>query len=114
MIITENCIVSNNVAERVENTRQKGFMYFADYVLKGVCKVGAWEISYNENKEFRITYTSETNGIKSTETLYHALELDQTSTFKLVLYIIGKVANTLNEFSADNYIGETWRLENTV
>lgn len=111
MIISEDCIVSSNLAEPVENSQKKGFMYFVDYVLKGKCSIGNWDITY-QNKEFAIYYTSEINGQKHKERLYHALELDQTSTFKLVLYIIGKVANEMDEFPPDNFVEETWRLEN--
>lgn len=111
MIITEDCIVSSNVAEPVENSQKKGFMYFVDYVLKGSCKIGDWDITYKD-KEFAIYFTSEKDKKVHKELLYHALELDQTSTFKLVLYIIGKVANEMDEFPPDNFIEETWRLEN--
>lgn len=110
MIITEEYVVSSNLAEPVENANKKGFMFFADYVLKGNCTIGNWDITYKD-KEFAIYYTSLKEGKKYKERLYHALELDQTSTFKLVLYIIGKVANEMDEFPPDNFIEETWRLE---
>lgn len=108
MVITENCIVSSNMANPVEDADKKGFMYFADYVRSGICNIGDWEISYAD-KEFCIYYSSNNGANK--ELLYHAVELDQTATFKLVLYIIGKVADTIEEFPPDNFETETWRLE---
>ena len=45
------------------------------------------------------------------ELLYRALELDQTSTFKLVLYIIKKAAESIEEVLPDNFTEETWKLE---
>lgn len=110
MIITENCIVSSNMAATVESTDEKGFMYFVDYVLKGDCTVGEWNITY-KNKEFCVYYTSKKDGNDIKELLYHALELDQTSTFKLVLYIIRKAVGAMEEFPPDNFEEETWRLE---
>ena len=111
MVITENRIVSSNLAASVESTDEKGFMYFVDYVLKGKCTIGAWEISYKD-KEFCIYYTSKQDGKERKELLYQALELDCTSTFRLVLYIIGKVVEDMDEFPPDNFTEETWKLEN--
>lgn len=113
MVITEDCVVSNNMATTVENAKAKGFMYFVDYVLKGECTIGAWNITY-KNKEFDVYYTSQRNGENIKESMYHAVELDKTSTFKLVLYIIMKAAEDEEEFPPDNFEEETWRLENKL
>ena len=111
MIISEQCIVSSNLAETVENAEAKGFMHFVNYVLHGNCKVGNWEISYKD-KEFCIFYTSENEKKKNTELLYQAIELDQTATYRLVLYIIQKVMEMIDEFPPDNFAEETWERTN--
>lgn len=113
MIITDDCIVSSNMAASVENSKEKGFMYFVDYVLRGECKVGNWLITYKD-KELCIYYCSVKDGDEYKELLYQAFELDQTSSFKLVLYIIAKAAGGMDEFPPDNFIEETWRLENKI
>lgn len=114
MVISENCIVSSNLAKNVETTSEYGFMYFVDYVLKGYCRLKNWEITYKDRR-FDINYITviEENGKKREhkEMLYQAQELDQTATFKLVLYIIKKVAGEIEELMPDNYKAETWRLE---
>ena len=107
MVITPDCIVSSNLAKSVEEAKDKGFMFFVDYVLKGECKLGGWDISF-KNKEFKIYYTSKHEDIETTELLYQAFELDKTATYKLVLYIIKKVANTFEEYKSDNFVGEVW------
>ena len=109
MIITDNFVVTSNQVHPIENSNNKGFMFFVDYVLTGNCIIGAWEISY-QNKVFKIFYRSQNS--ESKELLYHAIELDQTATFKLVLYIIRKAVNDIEEFYPDNYEEEVWRMEN--
>lgn len=112
MVITEQCIVSSNLAKSVEDTKNFGFMFFVDYVLNGKCIVGNWEITY-VNKEFSVYYSSKAKGEEvHKELLYKALELDQTSTFKLVLYIVKKVAQEIDNITSDNYTEETWKREN--
>lgn len=113
MIITEDCIVSSNMAASVENSKEKGFMYFVNYVLRGECQVGNWFITYKD-KELCIYYCSVKDGEEHKELLYQALELDQTSSFKLVLYIISKTVGSMDEFPPDNFTEETWRLENKI
>ena len=34
MVITPDCIVSSSLAKSVEEAKDKGFMFFVDYVLK--------------------------------------------------------------------------------
>lgn len=110
MIITEERIVSSNLAANVESADKKGFMYFVEYVLKNRFSIGDWEVEYKEN-EFTICFTTVKNGEKRKELLYRALELDQTSTFRLVLYLIDKVVETMEEFPPDNFTQETYVLE---
>lgn len=109
MVITKSCIVSSSLASPLESTDNKGFMYFADYVLYGECTIGAWNMTYKD-KEFCIYYSSKKEEEIRKERLYYAMELDQTSTFKLVLYIIGKVVRHMDEFLPDNFEEETWEL----
>lgn len=49
-------------------------------------------MEYGKDKIFRVSYKSEDNDKKLTEydTLFEACEIDKTSTYKLVLYIIKK------------------------
>ncbi len=109
MIITDSIIVTSNQVHPIENSSNKGFMFFVDYVLTGECNIGSWKISYKD-RNFKICYCS--NNSKNEELLYHAIELDQTATFKLVLYIIKKAVNDIEEFYPDNYKEEVWRMEN--
>lgn len=113
MVITENCIVSSGTAKPIEEADNKGFMYFVDYVLKNECNIGNWQITYTTNEnhkgnEFCVYYSSKKDGKLIKQKLYYALELDKTSTYQIVLYIIGKVAQHMEEFLPDNYEKETW------
>ena len=111
MVITEDCIVSSNPASPLENSSCKGFMYFVDYILQGRCEIGKWIITY-KNREFKISYCDKTkDGEDYEQLLYHAVELDLSSTFRLVLYIIGKVAEEMDEFPSDNYEEQLWTLK---
>lgn len=110
MVISKDCIISNNIAAPLENTERKGFMYFVNYVLNGECEIGKWKITF-KNKKFSIYYTDEFEGKQRTEMFYEGFELDQTATFKLVIYIIMKTADYLDEFTSDNYIMQTMKLK---
>lgn len=110
MVIDENYVVSNNLAAKVESSDEKGFMFFVDYILKGVCTVGNWEISYQE-KEFNIYYLARKDNRVYKQLLYNAIELDLTSSFKLVLYIIRKAVEDMDEFPPDNFTTERWELK---
>lgn len=113
MVIAEDCIVSSNPATPLENSKCKGFMYFVNYILQGRCEIGKWIITY-KNREFKISYRDKTEDDEDYEQLlYHAVELDLTSTFRLVLYIIGKVAEEMDEFPSDNYEEQLWTLEDS-
>jgi len=110
MVIDNNYVISSNQGLPVELSENKGFMYFVDYVLKGHMQIGSWEAEYRD-KEFYIYYISEKNGKPRKECLYHAQELDRTSTYKLVLYIIRKVIPFMEEYPPDNFEKTIWELE---
>ena len=112
MIITRKCVVSKNIARRGDEITadECGFMYFMDYVLKEELRIGKWHIVYDD-KCFAINYISSKNGIEHEEMLYMAIEVDKTSTYKLVIYIIKKVcASQVEEWKADNFIDEIYEL----
>lgn len=110
MVITPECIISSNLAASIESTDNKGFMYFADYVLNGECIIGQWSISFKDN-HFCVYYSSTYEDKESKELLYEGFELDQTSTFKLVIYIIQKVAGELDDITSDNYAVDVLKLK---
>lgn len=112
MIITRKCIISSNSAKRLDDieSQDRGFMFFMDYVLKEEIYIGKWHIIF-EDKCFAIKYVSDDNGQKSEETLYMALEIDKTATYRLVLYIIKKVCERdIERWKSDNYIDELYEL----
>ncbi len=112
MIITRKCIVSKNIARRDSEipSDERGFMFFVDYVLKEELRIGKWHIVY-EDKCFAINYISQKDGVDYEEMLYMAIEIDKTSTYKLVIYIIKKVcASQLEDWKADNFIDEVYEL----
>lgn len=105
MVIDKDFVISSKIASPVETADTKGFMYFVDYVLNDKCEVGDWKIIY-KNKEFDIYYIE--NGEELL--LYHAIEFDKTSSFKLVLYVIEKAVEKMEEIKPDNYVMEQMEL----
>ena len=114
MVITKQCVVSSNKASSLESAENKGFMYFMEYVLTGHCKIGFWRLEY-EGSNFNIYYNSLQldNKSRKEELLYSAIEMDKTSTYKLVIYIIKKVVRTMEEFQPDNFDVQSYELEKT-
>lgn len=110
MVITEQCIVSSNIAKKIGDIKNYGFMFFYDYVIKSETKIGKWRMVYND-KVFSIFYRSEIEKCRENEELlYSAIEIDKTSTYKMVIYIIGKAAGDITGWTADNFLCETYEL----
>lgn len=109
MCITENFIISSNEAKPLEETDECGFTYFREYVLKDDVRVGKWHITY-KNKVFDVNYCSEVNGVEVEETLYTAIEVDKTATYKLVIYIIKKTSQTIESWEGDNFKTQAYKL----
>lgn len=111
MIITEECIVSSNIARSMIDveTSSLGFMYFYDYVMKSDMRIGKWHITY-EDKVFNIYYLSENNGEVNEELLYSAIEIDKNSTYKLVIYVIKKQARCVEKWLPDNFSEQAYEL----
>lgn len=114
MLVTRDCIISSHKALPVTECEEKGFMYFYNYVLYEKCVINGWRMEYGKDKIFRVSYKSEDNDKKLTEydTLFEACEIDKTSTYKLVLYIIKKVSKQINEWKSDNFKVEKYKLIN--
>lgn len=114
MLVTRDCIISSYKARPVTECEEKGFMYFYNYVLYEKCVINGWRMEYGKDKIFRVSYKSEDNDKKLTEydTLFEACEIDKTSTYKLVLYIIKKVSKQINEWKSDNFKVEKYKLIN--
>lgn len=110
MVISKDCIISSNIIAPLENAEHRGFMYFVDYVLNGECEIGQWRITYKD-KNFNVYYTDDFEGKPRTELLYEGFELDQTATYKLVIYIIMKAADELDEYTSDNFLMKTLKLK---
>ena len=117
MIITKNCIVSNNFCKPLTalSAEKKGFMFFMDYVLNCECVVGdRWYMSYKD-KVFNIYYLSKDNEDADDSTvhkilLYSAIEIDKSSTYKWVIYIIQKSAPLISEWQSDNYVEQAYEM----
>ena len=109
MVITDQCIVSSNIAKPLKDTENFGFMFFYDYVMRSEVRIGKWHLIY-ENKVFSIYYLSENDGDTDEELMYSAIEIDKTSTYKMVIYIIGKVSKFIDNWSADNFKKETYEM----
>lgn len=112
MVMTDSCIISSNSANPVGKCEQGlGFMYFYDYVLKGQTSIGRWKATFQDNV-FRIYYSSpEAKGSENMieELLYEAIEIDRTSTYKMVLYIINKVMPQIEKIQSDNFDVEEYK-----
>lgn len=104
MMIEDNKVISSNYAFPIEDSRcrDKGFMYFYDYVIKSTCEVGKWRISY-KNKELTVFYKSQNQDRVEEIPLYLASGIDKTSTFKMIIYIIRKACLTVDEWLPDNF-----------
>ncbi len=109
MVITDQCIVSSNMAKPLRDTENFGFMFFYEYVMKSETRIGKWHLIYKD-KVFSIFYLSENDGSTSEELMYSAIEIDKTSTYKMVIYIIGKVSRFIDNWTADNFTEETYEM----
>lgn len=111
MIITEKYIVSDNRAKPLRDAAICGFTFFRSYVLYSDVMIGKWHLTYNE-RTFTISYNSDGGDGEAAEEeiLYSAIELDKTSTYKMVIYIIKKVAPSVEKWEADNFIEESYEL----
>lgn len=109
MVIEEDCVITSNKAKSMSDTTEFGFMYFYDYVLKEECEVGKWHITYS-NKVLSVYYKSDNDDTQSEELLFSAIEIDKTSTYKLVLYIIKKASLIIEEWLGDNYEEQEYTL----
>lgn len=95
-----NLILSSNMAKsRSRLTAEEyGFPYFETYVRKNRVQLleDTWDMTYEpEQSLFTVTH-------KDYGTLYQAHEMDKTSTYRLVLYVIKKLAGNLPAYE-DNY-----------
>ena len=113
MIITRKCVVSKNAVRDFDEipNEDRGFMYFMDYVLKEDLRIGKWHILY-EDKCFAIYYCSKgKDGANAESPVYMALEIDKTSTYKIVIYLIKKVCDSdIEEWPPDNFNDEIYEL----
>lgn len=111
MIITENCVVSSNLASKVDTQGcdTNGFMFFYDYVLKNECSVGKWHLTYKDNI-FSIYYLSEHDNKTEELLLFSANEVDKTSTYKFAIYIIKKASESIDNWYSDNFAIEIYEM----
>lgn len=109
MVITESYVVSSNYAKSFTDSKNNGFMFFYNYVIHSEVRIDKWRLVYKD-KTFNVYYTSQNNGVSIEELLYSAIEIDKTSTYKMVIYIIDKAAKFIDEWTADNFIVETYEL----
>lgn len=110
MCITDDYVISSNEAKSLEEAHECGFTFFKEYVLRDEIQVGKWHIKY-KNKVFDVNYCStDDEGNKHEETLYTAIEVDKTSTYKMVIYIIKKTADDIDEWVGDNFKSQAYKL----
>lgn len=110
MVISENRVISNCIAKPLAETDENGFMFFYDYVLREECVVGKWRMVYSD-KVFTIYYTSsDKHGNPHEELMYSAIEIDKTSTYKLVIYVIKKASMLIDDWLPDNFVEQTYEL----
>lgn len=106
MYISDDQIISENLAKPLMDCNNRGFMFFCDYVLNNRCEVGKWIITY-ENETLTICYDSFTRGEDAeTATVYPIFEAEKVTkkdTFPLVIYTIIKASLTVDEWSPDNF-----------
>lgn len=112
MVITPTQVVSDNPAKSFTESGNLGFMFFFDYVLKSEVVIGNWRMTYKDNT-FNIDYMQEENGKKWAETLYSALEIDKTTTYKMVIYVIKRVSLDIPEWTPDNFVQTAYNMVKT-
>ena len=108
MMITKDYVVSSNraLSETEADPDNLGFMFFADYVTRNSVTIGGWELKYDSDIDggtFDAYYLSEDEGTQRRELIYSISSVDKPSTYKIVIYIIKKVASQLEEIAADNF-----------
>lgn len=108
MVIDNEFVISANEAKPLAETEDCGFTYFMQYVLQEDVIIGKWHLSYKD-KVFNIGYLSGEDVITE-QSLYTAIEIDKTSTYKMVIYIIRKVAHTLEEWVGDNFDAQSYEM----
>lgn len=103
MVIAENCVVSSNLVKSTEDAEKYGFMYFYHYVLDGEMRLENWHVVYDKGL-FQIFYYDIKDTQKKEFLLFSSQEIDKTSTYKFVLYIISKMQDKIMENVAqDNF-----------
>jgi len=100
MVIGDDLVISDNFADDfMSRDCISGFPYFKEYALRNEFKLGKWTVSFLNNI-FTVQYEK--------EVLYNAIEIDKTSTYKIVIYLIQKAAVN-EEVESDNFICEKYR-----
>lgn len=109
MIITKDYVVSSNraLSETEADPDNLGFMFFAEYVTRNSVSIGSWKLNYDSDIDggtFDIYYvSSDDNEMERCELIYSISSVDKPSTYKIVIYIIRKVAAQLEDIAADNF-----------
>lgn len=104
MCISENEVISSIPAKPMAETDDYGFMTFMEYALKSEFTTGKWHVIYDEeNSTFKINYLSANGDAVTEETLFEITNIGKSSTYKLVIYLIKKVAKTIEEWQGDNF-----------
>ena len=115
MVIEDGCVISSNRAQSVTEAETRGFMYFYDYILYSNIVINKWHITFYNNT-FSVYYiacnkaSDSDETIKIEELLYQAINIEKTYTYKMVIYIITKNSDLLEENLADNYQEESYEL----
>lgn len=85
MVISDDLVIADKKANPFDSDQcVYGFEDFKEYVLTDSLTVGNWDINYKD-KVFTVSYQG--------KIIYSAVEIDKTSTYKMVIYIIKKVRN---------------------
>ena len=113
MVINKNYIVSSNRAKPVTESKNRGFMYFRDYVLYSDVVINKWHITFSDGdiKIFSVYYINDTDNENDEEIIYQAMEIDKSYTYKMLIYIIRKCCDSFDENLADNFEEESYELK---
>ena len=107
MLIEDNTVISSHLSKELSEIDCFGFNHFKEYVLNSEMKIGKWQVTYKDNV-FNIycQINSEENML-----LLSAIELDKTSTYFFVIYIINHLQEEiLKEGTTENYKVEKAKL----
>lgn len=103
MVITDDVVISSNEANSIMDSDNLGFDFFKQYVVKSEVTVGQWHIKW-DNETFSVSYiTEDKNKNLLEDVVYYAVNFSKAYSYRLVLFIISKAAQVIDEWDNDNF-----------